>query len=803
MHRFRWPALRGAFAVVAVGILTSIPASARAQTPWTATLFVTPYPSPYLSDWETNPTIASLTVVNGGSATQDVILRYQVTNQAGAVVTTGRSDPQSVPPSAPAVYTDLTEIAGSQEYDPTLEDQVRRSGRMPEGGYTACVAVTDLGGFVLTQACADFTIVYPDPPMLVAPANGDVVTSAAPIFQWTPLQLPPDFSLQYVLQVAEVLPGQVPEAALSSNILHYENLDVGTTNLAYPVDALPLESGKTYAWRVVAMDQNGYAAATNGGSSEIWTFAYRDASDVGTTSAVLAPSTLQVQIVKAAQDSAEHAGARLNAAMNALCATSDQWASGAVDSVLTLSVLAPFFQPDTLGVSVYFAVDSNSVLGPTQQWAITGASSTHNWEYFARGDCEGPSDSTGLVGAMARLHWIAVRPKTYRFSDYLAQAFNWDRADTTADHQGIELSFGTAILSLRSTTVGDDELFPEEAKFFDNNSIDVLPGLNAYGLVWLPEGGVWDWLKQWGWNDNKFELQGFLGMANTLTMGGGIAGGEESIGGEAHATIQQKFLVLRIGFPKRTPKLLSFVRSMQAGIEFSLEDTLTVGVGSAGESKAGFDLIPKFTWNWDINDDVSIQWSGGFDRNIEADSKEGIAKKVDLVLSGECDCKWESPFGRGDWWIGNPKLELHYNLTTKSELSVAGAFQTGWGDLPSVTAGASLTWKAPLDLPSPLNELHNIAMQTRDDRFDALDKVKMLEADGAPLAELDAARAALRKAQDLDDAAWDAYMKAAKDKGNPDIKPGKFDWKHPEWRIRLSAGNIGFMDLFDLVRSLR
>ena len=802
MYRIGWPAIQRAVVLI-VGILVSIPAPARAQTPWTATLFVTPFPSPYLSDWETNPTIASFTVVNGGTATQDVILRYQVTNQAGAVVTTGRSDPQSIPPSAPTVYTDLTEIAGSQEYDPALEDQVRRSGRMPEGDYTACIAVTDLSGFVLAQACADFTIVYPDPPMLIAPASGDVVTSSAPIFQWTPLQVPPDFTLQYVLQIAEVLPGQVPEAALSSNILHYENLDVGTTNFSYPIDALPLESGKTYAWRVVAMDQNGYAAAANGGSSEIWTFTYNDASNVETRPATLAPSTLTVQIAKPAQDSSTGAGARINAAMNALCATSDQWASGAVDSVLRLSVLAPFFRPDTLSVSVYFATDSSSILGPSQQWAITGASKTRNWEYFARGDCEGASDSTGLAGSIARLHWIAVRPKTYRFSDYVAQAFGWDRSDTTADHQGIELSFGTGILSLSSTTVGDDQLFPAEGDFFDGNNIDVLPGLNAYGIVWLPEGSIWDWLKQWGWDDNKFDLRGFVGMANNVTVGGGIAGGEESVGGEAHATIQQKFLVLRIGFPKRTPQLLSFVRSMQAGIEFSVEDTLTAGRGSASETKAGLDLIPKFTWDWDINDDVSIQWSGGFDRNIEADSKEGVSKKVDLVLTGECDCKWESPFGRGDWWIGNPKLELHYNLTTKSELSVAGAFQTGWGDLPSVTAGASLTWKAPLDLPSPLNELHNIAMQTRDDRFDALDKVKMLEADGASLAQLDEARTALRKAQELDDSAWDAYMKAVKDKGNPDIKPGKFDWKHPEWRLRVAAGNIGFMEILDLVRSLR
>ncbi len=52
----------GIFALV----LTLAAASARpaCAQDWDAILFIDPFPSPYLSDWQTNPTIVELTIVN-------------------------------------------------------------------------------------------------------------------------------------------------------------------------------------------------------------------------------------------------------------------------------------------------------------------------------------------------------------------------------------------------------------------------------------------------------------------------------------------------------------------------------------------------------------------------------------------------------------------------------------------------------------------------------------------------------------------------------------------------------------------
>ena len=60
---------------------------------WTLALFVDPFPSPYASDWETNPNISSLTIASPATPAQDVRLAYQVTDTKGRSLASGSSDP--------------------------------------------------------------------------------------------------------------------------------------------------------------------------------------------------------------------------------------------------------------------------------------------------------------------------------------------------------------------------------------------------------------------------------------------------------------------------------------------------------------------------------------------------------------------------------------------------------------------------------------------------------------------------------------------------------------------------------------
>lgn len=266
--------LSAAWVAIVVGTL---PAAAQA---WTAQLMLSPMPSPFVSDWEVDPSVAELIVTNGTATATAVTFHYTLA-RGSQIVLRGVTDAHTVGGSESKVFNASTTFGGKADWNRELQDIVARTGRLPEGEYQGCVALAGPGGVVLIEReCATFTVGYPDPPFLVHPMNGDTVRSQAPMFEWQPVQLPAmaDARVGYVLQVAEVNPAtrQSPEVALSSNILHYVEPGLVETFHQYPVGGLPLVSGRTYAWRVQALDATGKPIASNQGRSEIWTFVYRE-----------------------------------------------------------------------------------------------------------------------------------------------------------------------------------------------------------------------------------------------------------------------------------------------------------------------------------------------------------------------------------------------------------------------------------------------------------------------------------------------------------------------------------------------
>ena len=127
---------------------------------------------------------------------------------------------------------------------------------------------------LVDNVCAEFSTFYPDPPYLLFPMDGDTIANAQPILEWTPVQVPIEFQVTYVVQIAELLANQTPLQALTANILQHEDASVFAPSMEYPLGAYPLENGKRYAWWVQALDMDGFPPATNEGRSEIWTFVY-------------------------------------------------------------------------------------------------------------------------------------------------------------------------------------------------------------------------------------------------------------------------------------------------------------------------------------------------------------------------------------------------------------------------------------------------------------------------------------------------------------------------------------------------
>ena len=73
--------------------------------------------------------------------------------------------------------------------------------------------------------------------------------------------------------MAEVLTGQSATDAVQKNLPVQSTLALQQPALRYPLQGRALEKGKTYAWQIVARDQNQFSA-----KSEVWTFTVKNDS---------------------------------------------------------------------------------------------------------------------------------------------------------------------------------------------------------------------------------------------------------------------------------------------------------------------------------------------------------------------------------------------------------------------------------------------------------------------------------------------------------------------------------------------
>ncbi|MBN2104134.1 hypothetical protein JW835_08860 [bacterium] len=240
---------------------------------WNANLMVDPNPSPYLSDWQSDPTLASLEIMNT-SEKPDVIIVQGKVYQEGALVFQGNSGRLLVE-AGDIIHIDPTDFPDwiTESVNQNLKDKISRTGMLPEGDYEACAEAVNLwGNILITNICAYFTIAHPEPPELIYPVDHEMVFDPYPIFQWIPPQVPPTQNLVYVFRLVELLDGQLPEIAIEANYPHYENFNVFDSNLEYPLDGLSLEPGKSYVWQVQALDFLGRPATKNNGYSELGIF---------------------------------------------------------------------------------------------------------------------------------------------------------------------------------------------------------------------------------------------------------------------------------------------------------------------------------------------------------------------------------------------------------------------------------------------------------------------------------------------------------------------------------------------------
>ena len=129
-------------------------------------------------------------------------------------------------------------------------------GFLPLGIYNICYTLIRNGKDLdetIAEVCETFEIEPLSPPQLISPADQEKVELLRPMFSWLPPAPVNTFAfLLYDMIVVEVQPTQSPADAIQMNPPVFSRQRITLTNLQYPQAAPMLDTGKVYAWRVSA-----------------------------------------------------------------------------------------------------------------------------------------------------------------------------------------------------------------------------------------------------------------------------------------------------------------------------------------------------------------------------------------------------------------------------------------------------------------------------------------------------------------------------------------------------------------------
>lgn len=186
-------------------------------------------------------------------------------------------------------YRDLRTLFGvPDQSDIALEgisfDRLFDSETIPEGSYTLCVEARD---FNTSEAlsnnfgCAVFFVQQHEPPLIIHPYDGEVITALQPQFMnflWSVTGVPGRTRYRFALHdLNELGLFNDADAFLLENVRPYFEIDdLIANNLAYDLALPPLTPGHRYAVQVSAYDPENGLLFAQGGRSVIHQFTYRN-----------------------------------------------------------------------------------------------------------------------------------------------------------------------------------------------------------------------------------------------------------------------------------------------------------------------------------------------------------------------------------------------------------------------------------------------------------------------------------------------------------------------------------------------
>lgn len=149
---------------------------------------------------------------------------------------------------------------------------------LPMGSYIVCYQIYyngQKGEEIIGEECTKLNIDPLSPPLLNTPSDRSTIDNPYPQFSWTPPTSVELFSnLNYEIIVTEILEGQSGAEAVQYNSPIYWRDNIRQTFESYPSTYKALEKNKTYAWQIVAKNEQQYAIKT-----DVWTFNLNQSSN--------------------------------------------------------------------------------------------------------------------------------------------------------------------------------------------------------------------------------------------------------------------------------------------------------------------------------------------------------------------------------------------------------------------------------------------------------------------------------------------------------------------------------------------
>jgi len=214
----------------------------------------------------------NMVIVYTGSNPMDIYVGLSLLNSRdNRPVMTATTRPFTVTRGAKQVNAaDIAPVQYSY-LSPIFDVDRSAGGMLPIGNFKACYTIykNEKGSLTpLSEDCIPVEVQPLSPPILNMPADGAAIETSYPQFSWLPAVPQQLFSnLNYDLVLVEVLQGQTKADAIQKNIPLYNAGYCKEPFNSYPASNKSLDTGRIYAWRVIAKNEDEYVA-----QSETWTF---------------------------------------------------------------------------------------------------------------------------------------------------------------------------------------------------------------------------------------------------------------------------------------------------------------------------------------------------------------------------------------------------------------------------------------------------------------------------------------------------------------------------------------------------